>query len=306
MTIAVPLDGLEAVATEDLPERLTEVLHEVNATLSELSDPLVRSVVVGGHRAVFQGLHDALTEALDLIEDAGHLDISLSLRSSQLVQRFSNLDCDGSFVSHRALDAAFAYLGCAQRLSEALALDVVDHDRLRNEALRRKSRRLRLSLRLRREFADFRRSLARAAELPSVAQRLRYTASALATLLGRGTELSLRDADAYVLRSLQERIRQTLKETSLDSDSEDVKRLLVDVASAGAILMEINYREELCLHDNGVAESLPAELPKEQSCAFKAEVAVLYGLVHAADGDLAARSDLSPNLYDALLAAARR
>lgn len=306
MTIAAPVVGLRAAVEEELPAGLTQVVRCAADQLCELSDSSVRSAQAGGHRELFKPLQSALGEAAGLVEAAGFLDACLGLRWVQTLQGFGRLDCDGAFVSHRSLDAAFCYLGCAERFSEALALDIVDDEQLADQAIERQNRRLRRSLRLRREFADFRLSLARSLDRPDVEQRLRYTASALATLLGRERELFLRDADAYVLRSLQDRIRRAMAIAPTEIDSGEAQRLLSDVANAGAILVQINHREELCIHDRELAASLPSCLPAEQTQSFKTDVSALYGLVIAADADLSSRADLSPSIYDVLLAAARR
>ena len=165
---------------------LVEIFERLEEACSAGPGAMPGDDLIGQLDAVHGALRGGLDKAAQLDEIASS-DSGLDLRHAQLESRYSAArKAAGSRPDdHGAqMDLLFAYVRTAERLSEALVLAHVDDEPTVDEVRRKQALRLERSLALRHALADFRLAMWKSHSYTDNESRLRYTAAALATLLG--------------------------------------------------------------------------------------------------------------------------
>jgi hypothetical protein len=108
---------------------------------------------------------------------------------------------------------------------------------------------LKISLGVRRAYAGLRDEVRRLAERPSITERLRAVSTSIAVLTGRDVYTDLRVPDRAELRRLQQRILDWIRRPEAERDLLGGERIWQDFQGFVALLLQVNHREELRLHD---------------------------------------------------------
>ncbi len=95
----------------------------------------------------------------------------------------------------------------------------------------------------------------------TIRPRLRAAGSCVARMLGRPLAQSIRVHDRYAMRAFQARIREALLDPRRDDAADDrLTRLWQDLTSFTSLLLDVNKRAELRVHDRAVTEAALAAL----------------------------------------------
>jgi hypothetical protein len=125
---------------------------------------------------------------------------------------------------------------------------------------------------------------------------IRLAGTGIARLIGRSIYEELRVEDRRLLRSLQARLCDWLRGAR---DQREGQRLLSEVSSCGALLMEVNRRPMLIEYDRELLEKLLRALqqPATNTVTFYKTLMTLRGRDPELDERIEARVDFVPRLW---------